>query len=251
MAMRARGPLQAHIDGFDLHARVSIAADEAAGVGRLETLVRYCARPPLANERLSVRADGRVLLQLKTPWADGTTHVVYEPLDFLAKLAALIPRPHKNLVLYHGVLAARSKLRPQVVAYRREIVADGEMTAPSVRRRCGAWAELMRRAFGHDLLACPCGGKMVFLSCILRRDVIAKILARAGPARVRTRRTGGSGIVRMRIGLSAGRVSGVRRGYRSGVIAAAGRACSHALGMSAAMSSRSTPLASVGTMSLR
>jgi hypothetical protein len=183
MAMRARGPLQAHIDGFDLHARVSIAADEAAGVGRLETLVRYCARPPLANERLSVRADGRVLLQLKTPWADGTTHVVYEPLDFLAKLAALIPRPHKNLVLYHGVLAARSKLRPQVVAYRREVVADGEMTAPSVRRRCGAWAELMRRAFGHDLLACPCGGKMVFLICILRRDVIAKILARAGPMR--------------------------------------------------------------------
>jgi hypothetical protein len=184
MAMRARGPLQAHIDGFDLHARVSIAADEAAGVGRLETLVRYCARPPLANERLSVRADGRVLLQLKTPWADGTTHVVYEPLDFLAKLAALIPRPHKNLVLYHGVLAARSKLRPQVVAYRREVVADGEMTAPSMRRRCGAWAELMRRAFGYDLLACPeCGGKMVFLICILRRDVIAKILARAGPMR--------------------------------------------------------------------
>jgi hypothetical protein len=82
------------------------------------------------------------------------------------------------------VLAARSKLRPQVVAYRREVVADGEMTAPSMRRRCGACAELMRRAFGHDLLACAeCGGKMVFLSCILRRDVIAKILARAGPAR--------------------------------------------------------------------
>ena len=35
-------------------------------------------------------ADGRVLLELKTPWSDGTTHLVYEPLDFLAKLAALI-----------------------------------------------------------------------------------------------------------------------------------------------------------------
>jgi hypothetical protein len=50
----------------------------------------------------------------------GRTHVIYEPLDFIAKLVALIPRPHKNLVLYHGVLAARSRWRSRVVSYRRE-----------------------------------------------------------------------------------------------------------------------------------
>jgi hypothetical protein len=187
---RALGPLQAHIDGFDLHARLAIATDQAGGVGRLEKLVRYCARPPLANERLSLQKDGRVLLELTTPWADGTTHLAYEPLDFLAKLAALIPRPHKNLVLYHGVLAARSRWRARVVAYRREsdsnLGANCEPSRPSSQSHCprGAWAELMRRAFGYDLLACPhCGGKMMYLSCILRRDVIAKILARDGPAR--------------------------------------------------------------------
>ena len=103
------GPLQAHIAGFDLHARLTIATEQAGGTGRLEKLVRYCARPPLSNERLSMQADGRVLLELKSPWSDGTTHLAFEPLDFLAKLAALIPRPHKNLVLYHGVLAARSR----------------------------------------------------------------------------------------------------------------------------------------------
>jgi hypothetical protein len=104
----------------------------------------------------------------------------------LAKLAALIPRPHKNLVLYHGVLAARSRWRARVVAYRREVElgTDCEPLNPTFRCTRGAWAELMRRAFGYDLLACPsCGGKMVYLSCVLRRDVIAKILARAGPAR--------------------------------------------------------------------
>ena len=85
----------------------------------------------MPNERLSLCADGRVLLELKTPWSDGTTHMAYDPLDFLAKLAALIPRPHKNLVLYHGVLAARSWLRPQVVAYRRELVAAEEHEAPA------------------------------------------------------------------------------------------------------------------------
>jgi hypothetical protein len=138
----------------------------------------------LANDRLSLRADGRVELALKTPWADGTTHIAYQPLDFLAKLAALIPRPRKNLVLYHGVLAARSKWRARVVGYRRAAETDNQVSTPTSREARGAWAELMRRAFGYDLLACErCGGKMVFLSCILRRDVIARILARAGPAR--------------------------------------------------------------------
>jgi len=183
-ADRPLGPLQAHIEGFDLHARLTIATEQAGGTGRLEKLVRYCARPPLSNERLSMQSDGRVLLELKSPWSDGTTHLAFEPLDFLAKLAALIPRPHKNLVLYHGVLAARSRWRARVVAYKRdaELATTSESSEAQSACRRGAWADLMRRAFGHDLLACErCGGKMVYLSCILRRDVIAKILARAGP----------------------------------------------------------------------
>jgi hypothetical protein len=183
---RPLGPLQARIEGFDLHARVAIATDQAGGEGRLEKLVRYCARPPLANDRLSLQPDGCVLLASKTPWLDGTTHLAYEPLDFLAKLAALIPRPHKNLVLYHGVLAARSRWRARVVAYGCEaaLEAKGEPLKPSSLCSRGDWAALMRRAFGYDLLACSsCGGKMMYLSCVLRRDVITKILARAGPGR--------------------------------------------------------------------
>jgi hypothetical protein len=166
--------------------RSAIATDQAGGVGRLEKLVRYCARPPLANDRLSLQPDGRVRLELKSPWSDGTTHLAYDPLDFLAKLAALIPRPRKNLVLYHGVLAARSRWRARVVMYGREAESaeDGEPMKPSSRCQRGDWAQLMRRAFGYDLLACAsCGGKMVYLSCVLRRDAVAKILARAGPAR--------------------------------------------------------------------
>jgi hypothetical protein len=54
---------------------------------------------------------------------------VYEPLDFVAKLAALVPRPHKNLVVYHGVLAANAAWRSRVVAYGRQggPVAGGEV----------------------------------------------------------------------------------------------------------------------------
>ena len=63
--------------------------------------------PPLAQERVRLRADGRVLVQLKTVWRDGTSHFLFDPIEFLEKLAAIIPRPAVNLLLYHGLLAPR------------------------------------------------------------------------------------------------------------------------------------------------
>jgi Putative transposase len=62
-------------------------------------------RPAVAQDRLRPTEDGRVVLELKTAWADGTSHLVFEPLELLARLAALTPRPRINLVFYHGVLA--------------------------------------------------------------------------------------------------------------------------------------------------
>jgi hypothetical protein len=57
-----------------------------------------------------------VVLTLKSPWADGTRQLLFEPLTLLEKLAALIPRPRINLVVYHGVLAPHSGWRARVVA---------------------------------------------------------------------------------------------------------------------------------------
>lgn len=91
--------------------------------------MKYCARPPIAHDRLSELSDGRIAVQLKTPWSDGTTHVVYEPVDFIAKLAALIPRPRKNLVLYHGVLAAHCAWRERVVRYGRRAPSEAATNA--------------------------------------------------------------------------------------------------------------------------
>ena len=53
-------------------------------------------------------AYGKVRYQLKTPYHDGTTgdrrsHVIFEPLDFIARLAALVPKPRVNLTRFHGV----------------------------------------------------------------------------------------------------------------------------------------------------
>ena len=50
----------------------------------------------------SVDGRGRVVYQYKQPFRDGSTHVVLEPLDFIARLAALVPRPRLNLTRFHG-----------------------------------------------------------------------------------------------------------------------------------------------------
>jgi hypothetical protein len=79
-------PRHAHLAGFDLRANVEVpAADQA----RLEQLCRYLLRPAVAQDRLL--DDGRIVLTLKTPWADGTRQLVFEPLELLEKLAALTP----------------------------------------------------------------------------------------------------------------------------------------------------------------
>lgn len=48
-------------------------------------------------------------MTLKLPWRDGTTHLCFEPITLLERLAALTPRPRINLVLYHGLCWAQHK----------------------------------------------------------------------------------------------------------------------------------------------
>jgi hypothetical protein len=67
------------------------------------------ARPALASERLSEQADGRVRYELKSRWRDGTTHLLFEPLELIGRLAALIPPPRKHQVRYHGLCSAPHK----------------------------------------------------------------------------------------------------------------------------------------------
>jgi hypothetical protein len=116
----ATGSRQAHVEGFDLHANVAVAANNRNG---LEQLARYVLRPPIAQDRLTRTADGRVLLTLKTEWSDGTTHLLFEPIELLERLAALTPRPRINLVLHHGVLATHSRWRARAVTYGEDTVA--------------------------------------------------------------------------------------------------------------------------------
>jgi len=92
------------VDGFTLrlHAKVRIQATYREG---LERLCRYVTRPPIKVERLSLAPDGKVSYALRRRWRNGTSAIAFEPLDFLARLAALVPRPRAHLLTCHGVLA--------------------------------------------------------------------------------------------------------------------------------------------------
>ena len=69
--------------GFSLHAGVATRAHER---DKLERLCRYIARPAVSTQRLALTRHGKVRYQLKTPYDDGTTHVVFEPLGNLRKV---------------------------------------------------------------------------------------------------------------------------------------------------------------------
>jgi hypothetical protein len=99
------GELCCDIERFSLHAKVLIAATHGEGREGLERLCRYIARPPIKVERLSLDADGRVIYALRRHWRDGTSAIAFDPLDFLSRLAALVPRPRVHLLTYHGILA--------------------------------------------------------------------------------------------------------------------------------------------------
>src|SRR4029453_17166412 len=84
------GTRQAHLDGFDLHANVAVAAKNRDG---LEQLARYVLRPPIAQERLGRTRDGRVLLTLKAEWSDGTTHLLFDPIELLERFGRVDAAP--------------------------------------------------------------------------------------------------------------------------------------------------------------
>jgi hypothetical protein len=156
----------------------------------LENLCRYVARPAAATERLSRLPDGRVLYRLRHRWRDGTSQVIFEPLDLVGKLAALVPPPRFNLVRYHGVLAPSAEWRFRIVP-AGSTDTDRSISCPDCSRQTGpqehnrskgharnySWAELMKRVFGYDVLKCDtCGGRMRILCAINPPEAIRKIL---------------------------------------------------------------------------
>ena len=211
--------------GFSVDASVRIALidrDVPSYFQSLEHLLRYCARPPFALERLSVRrgADGRIakvryLLprhkaanwvgpgrgrKSTRPGANGVVEL--SPVEFLDRLANLVPPPRKHRHRYHGVFAPNHKLRRAVTAMA--IGNVGKRGESSTGRHGGdrhgtggccdanqkprshdtsriAWAKLIARMGEEFPLQCPaCGGDIRLIAFITEPGPIRKILTHLG-----------------------------------------------------------------------
>ena len=165
--------------GFSLHAGVATKASERK---KLEKICRYISRPSLSEERLSLNANGQVVYKLKNAYDNGTTHIVLEPLDFLARLASLVPRPRVNLIRFFGVFAPNFKYRKLVVPKpkNKESPDDKTLTASQQASRM-TWAQRLKRVFNIDIETCPeCAGKVKVIASIEDPRVIKKILDHLG-----------------------------------------------------------------------
>jgi len=164
--------------GFSLHAGVSANAGQR---DKLERLCRYIARPPIAVHRLSLTPEGNIRYELKTPYRNGTTHMVFEPLDFISKLAALIPAPRVNLTRFHGIFAPNSQHRSAIIikkgAKKSAKKSKDESKTEAEKRIAMSWAARLKRAFSIDIHVCEaCGGAVKVIACIDDLVVINKIL---------------------------------------------------------------------------
>ena len=123
------------------------------------------------------------MLQLKSPYKDGTTHIAVEPLEFMERLAALVPRPRLHLIRFHGVLAPNAKLRSKIVPAPRRAChrdrSEGAHAQGAPARM--SWARLLKRVFDIDIEHCPnCGGSLKIIAAIEDPPVIIKILSHLG-----------------------------------------------------------------------
>jgi hypothetical protein len=121
------------------------------------------------------------MLQLKSPWRDGTTHIVMSPLELMQRLAALVPRPRLHLIRFHGVLAPHAKLRAQIVPSVPVSVPETcdhhAQSPPASAPARMSWACLLKRVFDIDAEYCAnCGGRLQTIAAIVDPAVITKIL---------------------------------------------------------------------------
>ena len=202
-----------HGGGFSLHASVRIEEDDRKG---LERLLRYCARPPFALERIEEREPGTIIYHLPKPGEDGRTELRLTPFDLIARIAALVPPPRHHRHRYFGVLAPNSPWRSRVIALaqvdnsstctsptqlesapsenpqplsppppsppisqQESIEIPNSPSKPSSIRI--SWAMLLARIYEIFPLICPmCGGTIKIIAFVTEAPTIRRVLEHIG-----------------------------------------------------------------------
>ncbi len=202
------GKLSARCEGFSLQAGRHLHEKDREG---LEALLRYCLRPPVSQERLSMAEDGsgKVVLKLKRPLADGRATLEMTPITLLKRLAGLVPRPRSHAIHYYGGFASHANLRSRIVPRSpkvrrrcrgapkpqgqlelplRELMPSfGDhvdllqlVKAPAPRARELDWPSLLRRTFATEIFICDCGGRRRVVAYVTDRAQAVEILEKLG-----------------------------------------------------------------------
>jgi hypothetical protein len=194
-----------HGGGFSLDGSVRIEATDREG---LERLIRYCARPPFALDRLHLVDDrsDQILYILPGPDLAGRTALRLSALEFLDRLAKILPPPRIHRHRYHGVFAPNAPLRPLVTErahHDNALTAQAAgldalpPTAPEVPSpqpekanrkapdntlsRPSRWAALLARIYEIFPLICPsCQTPLTFIAFLTDPEPITQILAHIG-----------------------------------------------------------------------
>ncbi len=180
----------AEVRGINIHAAQVVDGRDRR---RVERLARYITRPPVAQDRLERRADGKLELSFKRAWRDGTRALVFEPADLIPRLVAAVPPPRWHLLRYFGVLSSHSSRRRLVVPTpppdattnkpapargdQLELLGDKDDAAAPRKR----WAWLLAHVFAADVETCPhCSGPMRWAEVAATRAAIMRLLSEHG-----------------------------------------------------------------------
>lgn len=174
-----------HGGGFSVDGSVRIEAADRAG---RERLLRYCARPPFALDRLRELDREHLIYDHPKPGPGGSGPQLLTPLELLDRLATLVPPPRIHCHRYFGVLAPNSPLRTAVTALALAATTsppapNPQPAAQAAHRRAAryAWALLLARIYEVVPLVCPlCGAGMRIVAFITDASTIRDILVHLG-----------------------------------------------------------------------
>ena len=163
--------------GFSLDAKVKIQAWDHEG---LERLIRYCARPTFASENLHWNGPW-LIYRLPKPCHTGKRFIQVNPIEFIDKIASLIPPARRHRHHYHGAFASNSPLRPCVTKAAidnpsKHVPKPLQKTAQKTSKASFTWAKLIARIYEVDPLLCPCGNEMKIIKIVTDPTQIWRIL---------------------------------------------------------------------------
>jgi hypothetical protein len=154
---------------------------------RLSQLIQYMARGPFSNDRLEILPSGNIKFQLKTPYPNGVTHLLFTPPRIPGEThgsdSPTLPASIQHKILWRGWFATKSpylskiRLKPEVKKGFDFVDTDGGPEKPKNSK----WAPNLARAFKIDVLKCGyCGGVLKPIAALTDPAAIKRYLTHIG-----------------------------------------------------------------------